>query len=138
MSRSSHEKNTVGRALIVDDEVDNRFVIGALMKSRLCCDVVPVDSAAEALTRFDSEHFDVIVSDYQMPRMTGLDFAHELNKRKCETPLFIYTACDISKLDLQKLHLVTEVVLKPNLDDLFLAISKLLKRPLKPGPSITR
>jgi CheY-like chemotaxis protein len=124
--------DAVGRVLVVDDEPDNRFIIGELMKKRLRCEVVLAESVTDALAHYDSEVFDVIVSDYEMPIRTGLDFAEELSKRDCSIPFLIYTARTFSKWELQKLHLIADVVPKPNIDDLFSIISTLMDWPLKP------
>jgi len=123
---------SVGRVLIVDDDEDNRFIVGNLMESRLHCDVVLVESVEDALTRYDSESFDLIVSDYSMPRQTGLDFAKELSKRNCAIPFLIYSAHDFSKWELHKLGLIAGIVPKPNIGDLFSIISALMEWPLKP------
>jgi len=120
----------VGRVLVVDDERDNRFVIGKLMESRLHCEVVTAGSVSEALERINSAPFDVIVSDYEMPSRNGMDFAIELSQQNCETPFLMYTAYSISKRDLEKLNLVVDIVQKPHLEDLFSIISMLMDWPL--------
>jgi CheY-like chemotaxis protein len=122
----------VGRVLVVDDERDNRFVIGKLMENRLHCDVVLAASVDEALEQISSSSFDVIVSDYEMPRRNGMDLASELSARHCETPFLIYSAYNISKWELQKFDLVADVVQKPNIEDLFSIISELMGWPLDP------
>jgi CheY-like chemotaxis protein len=123
----------VGLVLIVDDDQDSRFIIGKLMELRLHCNVVLAESVQDALVRYDSGNFDIIVSDYEMPRRTGLDFAKELSVRNCSIPFLIYSARCISKWELQKLPLIADVVSKPNIDDLFSIISTLMDWPLVPS-----
>ena len=128
----------VGRVLIVDDEADNRVVIGLLMKARLHCEVVLAESVEQALARYESESFDLILSDYEMPKRTGIEFAQELTMRQCKIPFVLYTAHDISKWEFTKLHLVADVVSKPNIDGLFSVISRRMHWPLKPRSRISQ
>ena len=119
-----------GRVLVVDDDEGSRMAVEQAMTSRLSCDVALAECASVALARFESEHFDVIVSDYQMPEMTGLDFALELRKRNDSIPLLLYSAHAISEFDPQKLQSVTDVISKPNVQDLVLKVSVLMNWPI--------
>jgi two-component system probable response regulator PhcQ len=72
---------TVYRVLLVDDEP---YVLNAL---RRCLSFINVDmlggegirvetfsSADQALARLESDDFDLIISDYRMPEMSGVEF----------------------------------------------------------------
>jgi DNA-binding NarL/FixJ family response regulator len=45
----------------------------------------------EALAKFDKDKFDVIVLDFQMPGMNGLDAAKQINSRSPRTPILMVT-----------------------------------------------
>lgn len=122
----------VGRALIVEDDDDSRFFVGRLLEMRLHCIVVLASSAEEALKLYDAEKFDIIISDYHMPNRTGADLARELSRRKCTIPFLIYSAENISRRELENLDLITDVVLKPNMEDLFSIVSMTMGWPLDP------
>ena len=72
------------KVLIVDDNQTNRFVLMEYVKSWGCLPVEAVDGK-EALIVFrdavSSENpFDLILTDFQMPEMSGFDLAKEIKK----------------------------------------------------------
>jgi CheY-like chemotaxis protein len=79
------------RILVVDDNV---------MLVRLACDIlctegyhaVPATSAAEALEAFEKEEFDLLVTDFRMPGMSGLELARAIRDRNPQFPIIIMTA----------------------------------------------
>lgn len=66
--------------------------------------ITPAFSAEEALERLRSEEFDVIVSDYQMPGMNGLEFLEELKKRGNTTPFILFTGKGEEKVAMDALN----------------------------------
>lgn len=80
------------RILLVDDE---EMLVNAhkQMLTRLGYRVTAVTSSKDALSRF-REHpdgFDVIVSDYTMPHMTGLDLAQHIRQLRPDIPIIVCT-----------------------------------------------
>ena len=81
------------RILIVEDEEDIRAVLKELLESGL--DRVRVDTAGtgmEALRKIPTFRPDVIISDYKMPGMTGLDFLEASRAVAPDTPKVLMTA----------------------------------------------
>ena len=79
--------------LLVDDEEDIRESLKALFET--CLDSVAVRTAAggqEALDLLDKEPVDVIISDYKMPGMNGLDFLQRAAKKTPSVPRILVTA----------------------------------------------
>ncbi|HWQ67818.1 MAG TPA: PAS domain S-box protein [Methanospirillum sp.] len=77
--------------LYVDDEQD-LLTIGRLFLERLGKFTVTVASgAAEAIVLLKEQSFDVIVSDYQMPKMDGIAFLKHLKSEKDTTPFILFT-----------------------------------------------
>lgn len=79
--------------LLVDDEEDIRESLKALFET--CLEDVEVRTAAggqAALDILDREPVDVIISDYKMPGMNGLDFLQRAQKRSPSVPRILVTA----------------------------------------------
>ena len=61
------------RTLFVDDDdfIRDSF---AMIFTQKTCPLTTAASGEEALRRLDEGHYDIIISDYQMPGMNGLEF----------------------------------------------------------------
>ena len=78
--------------LVVDDE----HAVLAFMRELLetwGLDVTPCTSAAEALDALDAatEPYDLVITDQTMPRMTGLQLAEAIARRRPDLPVVLYT-----------------------------------------------
>lgn len=73
-------------ALIVDDNQTNLQLIEKYcMKWEMTADLA--HSAAEAIQALKtSTEYDLVLLDYQMPQMSGLDMVHHLHEQKIKTP----------------------------------------------------
>lgn len=80
------------RILLVDDEID---VLNMLQRSLtfLGYSVTAKSSSAEALQQFenDPEKFDVVITDWAMPKMTGSQLAKEMHRITPEKPIIFCT-----------------------------------------------
>lgn len=72
------------KILIVDDEVNSTILLKKVLEKKGYSPVTENDSKA-ALTMIESDEFDIVISDLQMPDVTGIDL---LNAKKEDT-LFI-------------------------------------------------
>ncbi len=54
---------------------------------------VPVADGAEALTQLNAEHFDLVITDYEMPNMNGLELLASLSSTRTRRsqPVILYT-----------------------------------------------
>jgi DNA-binding NtrC family response regulator len=68
------------RILLVDDDDDTRTLMCELLRRR-GLDVETVDSAQACLMRIDASTFDVVVTDVEMPGMSGIELCGALNER---------------------------------------------------------
>jgi two-component system, chemotaxis family, CheB/CheR fusion protein len=80
------------RILFVDDE-EMLANLGSERLKSLGYDVVATTDAREALRIFKAEpdRFDLIVTDYTMPHLTGMDLAGKLLKVRADVPIILCT-----------------------------------------------
>ncbi|HSC98096.1 MAG TPA: response regulator [Casimicrobiaceae bacterium] len=81
-----------GRVLIVDDEPSVAEFMRELLDSwGLEASVTSEAEAALALVEADAEHYDVVITDQTMPRMSGLELAEEIRRMSAGPPVVLYT-----------------------------------------------
>lgn len=90
MPRNKSPGHTI-HVLVVDDEVSqleltklNLETLGPNLS------IQTISAPSEALRVLKSQHFDCIVTDYQMPVMNGIQFTNEVRKYS-DIPIIIYT-----------------------------------------------
>jgi len=85
-----HEQGA--RILVVDDNALMRRSLRTLLESKdhwkVCGEAA---NGKEAVAKFDKNEFDVIVLDFQMPGMNGLDTAKQIALRSPGTPILMVT-----------------------------------------------
>ncbi len=74
--------------------------------------IFPLNSAIKALEKLDSNAFDIIISDYQMPKMNGLEFLEKLRSVGNETPFIIFTGKGREEVAIQALNLGADYYLQ--------------------------
>lgn len=79
------------RVLHVDDDSDALAVTKNILEMEGAVIVEGVTSVDEALKKLEAQPYDVIVSDYEMPIKSGLDFLVELRKKGEHPPFIIFT-----------------------------------------------
>lgn len=79
--------------LIVDDEEDIRDSLKALLESSVeGADVVVAAHGQEALATLRSTQIDLVISDYKMPGMNGLELLGAIGRAAPHTPRILVTA----------------------------------------------
>jgi signal transduction histidine kinase/DNA-binding response OmpR family regulator len=73
------------RILLVDDNAVNRRV-GQVVLEKLGHCVVVVGSGAEGIQALESDRFDVVLMDIEMPQMDGFDATAEIRRRGLDHP----------------------------------------------------
>jgi PAS domain S-box-containing protein len=91
--------------LLVDDD---KCVLDT---AKLCLElhglfkIETADSAKEGLAKIGKVSYDVIVSDYEMPEMNGLQFLEDLRKRSIKTPFVLFTGKGREEVAMKALNL---------------------------------
>ena len=75
------------------------FVDDHEVLARLSCEILEMNgyravsayNAQDALQKFEREDFDILVTDFRMEGMNGLELAREVHARRPETPVIIVT-----------------------------------------------
>jgi EAL domain-containing protein (putative c-di-GMP-specific phosphodiesterase class I)/CheY-like chemotaxis protein len=79
-----------GRALIVDDDAQIRKDLSRVLQS-LGLAVAAASNGREAAELLKKQSFDVVVSDIDMPEMTGLDLLRTIRQYDLDVPLVLVT-----------------------------------------------
>ena len=89
---SAQYRSPGARILVVDDNAEMRRTLKNLLETHddwKVCD--EASDGREGVEKFDKEKFDVVVLDFQMPGMNGLDAAKEITSRSPSTPILMVT-----------------------------------------------
>lgn len=80
------------KILVVDDLVDMRMVLGLTLK-RNGWDVLEAEDGVQAVEMTRQERPDVILMDYNMPQMNGIEACHAIKNDHAlqHIPVLIYT-----------------------------------------------
>lgn len=80
------------RVLFVDDEPD-LLELGRLFlkKENNNLDVETTACPKKGLEKLECEDFDAVISDYDMPKMDGLEFYENLKKKNKNLPFIVFT-----------------------------------------------
>ncbi len=91
------------RVLVVDDEASVRRVLAAMLEQA----DIPYKSAPsgeEALKFLQRETFDAVISDLQMPGMSGMDLLAQVRRRYPHLPFLMATGVDDIRVGIQAMH----------------------------------
>ena len=83
---------TQGIVLIVEDDPDLGFYLKTALQRRIDRQVQLSSTGPEALQLLTTEVVDVLITDIQMPGMTGLQLVQEVRKTQPALPIVIMTA----------------------------------------------
>ncbi|MFW5898440.1 MAG: GAF domain-containing protein [Candidatus Saliniplasma sp.] len=105
------------KILVIDDDLD------VLKQSKIfleknCQDfeIVTEVSSEKAIELLESENFDAIVSDYKMPKLTGIDILKHMRGRGDDTPFIILTGKGREGVAMKALNLGADRYFQKGLD----------------------
>ncbi|KAF0197310.1 MAG: multi-sensor hybrid histidine kinase [Bacteroidetes bacterium] len=117
--------------LVVDDNEKNRLIISRMLESQqIRCDLAA--NGNEALEMIgDDRHYDVIIMDYHMPGMNGLDTVRAIRKKLDQTVvqqpvIFLHTSSDNEEIRKESQRLgIRQAMVKPvKMTQLFSALTQ--------------
>ena len=103
------------KVLIVDDEVHIINVVAIKLRNN-GYEVISAENGEDAFASACRENPDIIVTDFQMPGMTGLELVRRLrqNETTKDTPVIMLTARDFAIEESEKEQLqISELLNKP-------------------------
>ena len=125
-------RTTSANILLVDDNsmglIARRTVLEELGHRVHTC-----SSPHEALEQCDKQRFDVVVTDYKMPKMNGIEFIKELRKQHPAMSVILISGF-ADALGLNEASTGADIVLQKSANEVGLlirAVNRLLRRPEK-------
>lgn len=104
-SWSEAGKGSPLEVLLVDDEEDILNLAKIYLQKEVEFSNLEVtNSPKEALRKLEDKEYDVIVSDYKMPEMNGIEFLDSLRERGGETPFILFTGRGSEKIAMKALN----------------------------------
>jgi CheY-like chemotaxis protein len=82
------------RILVVDDEERVALSLQEGLETLPNCEIAVATNGEQALRYFEEWPFDLLITDYRMPRMSGMALAARVRRRYPETAIIMLTAHD--------------------------------------------
>ena len=102
------------KVLLLEDVSDMARVIKMALSEY--CEITHVENGVEGARLIPTiEQFDLIISDNQMPRMSGIEFIQELRRFNKGTPVVMFTADDkivMNQEQYKKAYDIQEIFMK--------------------------
>jgi CheY-like chemotaxis protein len=132
--RKSSSSSTPARILIVDDNAHGLSARKSVLEE-LGHRIVTASSGADALDEFCSTRFDLVVTDYRMPRMDGLELIAKLRKQTPGIPVVLVSGF-VDALGLSESNTGADVVIQKSANEvahLVRSVNRLLRRKKPPA-----
>jgi len=138
ISRKSSPSHTRARILLVDDNANGLAARKSVLEE-LGYRIVTCTSGADALDQFADLKFDLVVTDYKMPRMDGLELIGRLRKSTPDLPIVLVSGY-VDTLGMNEASTGADVVIQKSANEvshLVRSVNRLLRRksPRKPVAS---
>jgi DNA-binding NtrC family response regulator len=128
-----------GSILIIDDDTQVAHALQRVLEGSYTVDTV--GTAEEGIARAQAENFDVVVTDLQMPGMSGLELLQALHPPKPEVPIILMTGHHTTDTAIEAMkHGAYDYLIKPVNPEEFLGLVEkaLAASKSKPMPVIQK
>jgi CheY-like chemotaxis protein len=129
ISRNSSPPSTRARILLVDDNANGLAARKSVLEE-LGYRIVTCTSGADALEYFSSHKFDLVVTDYKMPRMDGLELISRLRKQTPDLPIVLVSGF-VDSMGMNEESTGADIVIQKcanEVSHLVRAVNRLLRR----------
>jgi CheY-like chemotaxis protein len=124
------------RILLVDDNA-NGLKARKMVLEELGYGIVTASNGHDALERFTRQKFDLVVTDYKMPRMDGLELIVNLRKLEPELPIVLISGF-VDSMGLNEENTQADAVIQKSANEvshLSRAVARLLRQKSARKPS---
>lgn len=118
--------------LLIDDSRDGLLVRTALLKD-MGCTVEMANNGEEGLKLFNAGHFDVVVTDYRMPGMNGLELICRIRQVEPQARIILLSKM-VEPLGLNEQNTGADAVIAKSCHETSLlprTVKRLLNRPVR-------
>jgi DNA-binding NtrC family response regulator len=102
--------------LIDDDAVFLKAITEALKRGHRDVKITTATTAEEGLRLLSRQHYDVVLSDFMMPGLNGIDLLKECAGAALDTPVILLTGYGSTELERDALHHGAYAVLQKPVD----------------------
>ena len=103
--KAMREREEYKILLIEDDPDDAEIITRYITEAGEMFKVEHVSSGKEGLKEIKRKHFDLVLLDYMLPSMDGLEVLREIKKRKIQTSVIMLTGADDRKTAVEAMKL---------------------------------
>jgi CheY-like chemotaxis protein len=133
ISRKSSPLSARARILLVDDNANGLAARKSVLEE-LGYRIVTSTTGADALEQFAAHKFELVITDYKMPRMDGLELIGRLRKLAPDLPIVLVSGY-VDTMGMNEISTGADVVIQKSSNEvshLVRSVSRLLRRKSPP------
>lgn len=95
------------RIFLIDDSATDREILKERLEliEEFDIELKTAQTAVEGLEKIAQAKFDLIILDYKMPGLSGIDFMNKLNEKKLDIPVIMFTGAGNEKIAVEAMKL---------------------------------
>jgi len=106
------------RILYIEDSPDDQLILKRSLKEKMPIDyeLITADTATKGLNKIEKETFDLLLLDYRLPDMTGIELVQEIKKKHVKTPIILLTSKGSENIAVEAMKLgIQDYIIKEDL-----------------------